>query len=49
MISAEEIANAGVALLSLDKNGDGQLVPEEIVPPGREGMVPPPPPDFDGQ
>jgi hypothetical protein len=49
VISAEEIANAGAALLTLDKNGDGQLTPDEIHPPLREGMMPPPPPDLDEQ
>ncbi len=47
IIDAQEIANASNALLSLDKNGDGQLTPEEFmgVPPrgtndmGREGML----------
>src|SRR5262245_38392394 len=29
IISADEIANASAALKSLDKNGDGQLTPEE--------------------
>jgi Ca2+-binding EF-hand superfamily protein len=31
-ISASEIANASKALLSLDKNGDGKLTPEEMRP-----------------
>ena len=39
-ISAEELANAPESLKELDKNGDGQLNPEELRPIG-----PPPPPD----
>jgi EF hand len=35
VISAEEIANAANALLQLDKNGDGQLTPDEFHPEGR--------------
>lgn len=31
-ISADEIANAPAALLKLDKNGDGQLTREELLP-----------------
>ena len=38
-ISAEELANAPESLKKLDKNGDGQLSPEELRPIG-----PPPPP-----
>lgn len=37
-LSAEEIANAAEALKKLDHDGDGQLSPEEFLPP------PPPPP-----
>jgi EF hand len=33
IISAEEIANASAALKKLDKNGDGQLTPDEYHPP----------------
>jgi EF hand len=40
VIDAEEIANASKALLTLDKNGDGQLTQDELRPP-----FPPPPPD----
>jgi hypothetical protein len=39
IIDASEIANASAALLKLDKNGDGQLTPDEFRPPR-----PPPPP-----
>jgi hypothetical protein len=39
VIDADEIANAGAALKSLDKNGDGKLTPDEFIgkrphPPG---------------
>lgn len=37
ILSAEEIANASKALLTLDKNGDGQLTPEELRPPRPPG------------
>jgi hypothetical protein len=46
IIDASEIANASAALLKLDKNGDGQLTPDEYMPP----RPPPgdgPPPDGD--
>jgi len=47
IIDAQEIANAPAALLKLDKNGDGQLTPDEYrphhPPPGG-----PPPGDGDG-
>lgn len=33
VLDAGEIANASAALLKLDKNGDGQLTPEELRPP----------------
>jgi Ca2+-binding EF-hand superfamily protein len=33
-LSGEELAKAGEALKTLDKNGDGALTPEELVPPG---------------
>ena len=36
-ISAEEIANAATALLSLDKDGDGKLTSDETRPPRPEG------------
>jgi Ca2+-binding EF-hand superfamily protein len=36
IISAEEINNAPASLLKLDKNGDGQLTPDELRPPSRE-------------
>lgn len=41
-ISAEEIANASKALLTLDKNGDGKLTPDEIFPPRPDGGGRPP-------
>ena len=34
-ISAGEISGAATALRALDANGDGQLTPEEVRPPGR--------------
>jgi Ca2+-binding EF-hand superfamily protein len=57
IISADEIANAPAALLTLDKNHDGQLTPDEYQPRGprphggMDGMGPghrPPPPDGNG-
>jgi hypothetical protein len=33
IIDAAEIANASAALLTLDKNGDGKLTMDEIMPP----------------
>ena len=33
IIDANEIANASAALKTLDKNGDGQLTPDEYLPP----------------
>ena len=41
-ISAEEIANASKALLTLDKNGDGKLTGDEIHPPRPDGGGRPP-------
>jgi hypothetical protein len=38
VIDATEIANASAALLTLDKNGDGQLTAEELRPPRPEGQ-----------
>jgi hypothetical protein len=35
-LSADEIANASAALKNLDKNGDGQLTREELLPPPPE-------------
>ncbi|MHB8520664.1 MAG: EF-hand domain-containing protein [Limisphaerales bacterium] len=35
VIDAEEIANAAAALKTLDKNNDGQLTPDELMPPRR--------------
>jgi hypothetical protein len=37
VISADEIANAPVALRTLDRNRDGQLTPEELRPSGPRG------------
>ncbi len=37
VIDADEIANAPAALKTLDKNGDGQLTPDEFMPPRRGG------------
>jgi hypothetical protein len=55
VIDASEIANAPAALKTLDKNGDGKLTRDEVLPPrpngppggGEEqgGQRPPPPPD----
>jgi hypothetical protein len=52
VIDASEIANAPAALLTLDKNHDGQLTRDEYLPPrpngpppGEQGDQPPPPPD----
>ncbi|HEY3860849.1 MAG TPA: EF-hand domain-containing protein [Verrucomicrobiae bacterium] len=36
IIDADEIANASAELLKLDKNGDGQLTPDEFLPPRPE-------------
>ena len=54
IISAAELANAPAALLTLDKNGDGKLTPDEYRPPRPEGgdkegskHRPPPPQDED--
>ncbi len=55
VISAEEIASSAKALLTLDKNADGQLGPVEIMgrPPGErpdgDGPKPPRPPDDEPQ
>jgi hypothetical protein len=43
VIDATEIANAAAELKTLDKNGDGQLTPDEFAPPR------PPHPPQDGQ
>src|SRR5205814_538341 len=52
-LDAKEIANASAALLTLDKNGDGELTPDELFgarpggdrrgPGGADGQRPPPP------
>jgi hypothetical protein len=51
IIDSNEIANASAELLTLDKNGDGQLTPDEYLPPrpknaGQmgQGFRPPPSP-----
>lgn len=49
IIESNEIANASAELLTLDKNGDGQLTPDEYLPPrptdtnGLSGTFRPPP------
>jgi hypothetical protein len=47
VIDEGEIANASNALKTLDKNGDGKLTMDELMPPpgpgGRPGHRPPPP------
>ena len=48
IISAEEIANASAALKKLDKNGDGQLTPDEFRPMRRGPGRPPGGPDGQG-
>lgn len=48
VIDATEIANASAALKALDKNGDGQLTPDELRPPrpaGGDRQGPPPGPN----
>jgi hypothetical protein len=47
VISADEIANASTTLLTLDKNGDGQLTRDEFCPPppAPNGDHPAPPDD----
>jgi len=37
ILSADEIANASAALKTLDKNGDGQLTPDEFAPHHHDG------------
>jgi hypothetical protein len=37
IIDSNEIANASAELLTLDKNGDGQLTPDEYLPPRPQG------------
>jgi len=53
VIDQTEIANASAALRTLDKNGDGNLTPDELMPPRLRpgegfGHPPGPPPDGDG-
>ena len=49
VISADEIAKAAESLKKLDRNGDGQLTPDELRPPRPDGDHRPPgdqqPPD----
>lgn len=55
IIDETEIANASVALRTLDKNGDGKLTRDELAPPrpprgeGRRFQPGPPPQGPDGQ
>lgn len=42
-LSAEEVANSATVLMTLDKNGDGKLTPDELLPQG-----PPPRPGMGG-
>lgn len=42
VIDSNEIANASAELLTLDKNGDGKLTPDEYRPPRPKGMHGPP-------
>lgn len=44
-LSAEELKAAPESLLGLDKDGDGELSPQELFP---HGPPPPPPPHEDG-
>jgi hypothetical protein len=51
IVDANEIANAAQELMTLDKNGDGQLTRNEYgppPPPPRNGQGPPPPPNESG-
>lgn len=50
IISMSEMNHAAESLLALDKNGDGKLTPNELMPRGhdhRDGPPPPPPPKGD--
>jgi EF hand len=52
VIDQTEIANASAALLKLDKNGDGKLTRDELLPPRLrpgEDFAPPPGPPPDGE
>ena len=49
VLDATEIANASKALLTLDKNGDGQLTQDELRPPRPEGGAGGPPPGGEGE
>jgi hypothetical protein len=49
ILEASEIANAPAALLKLDKNGDGQLTPDEYLPPRPDGSTNGPPPGPGGR
>ncbi len=44
VIDETEIANASAALMTLDKNGDGKLTIDELLPPPPPWMGGPPPP-----
>jgi len=48
VIDATEIANASALLMTLDKNGDGKLTPDEFVGPRPEGPGGPPPEGAEG-
>ena len=51
VIDQSEIANASAALLKLDKNGDGKLTRDALMPPPPrpgEGFGPPPGPPHEG-
>ena len=48
VIDAAEIANASTLLMTLDKNGDGKLTPDEFVGPRPEGPGGPPPEGAEG-
>jgi hypothetical protein len=45
VIDSNEIANASAALKTLDKNGDGQLSEDELLPPHADGHGPDGPPN----
>lgn len=49
VIDANEIANAAAELLTLDKNGDGQLTPDEYMPKRPDGSTNGPPPGAQGE
>lgn len=49
IIDAAEIAKASAELKTLDKNGDGQLTPDEYMPHRPDGTSSEPPPGPDGR